>query len=104
MLESERHQRATRSDFEQAATNATQPADTLGEAYRLAQMARPVVRIGRFVCRDPVSSQTRDKRDLWDRKLHLGARCLKLWNYWVHHLRMERVRGGEAPANYRFVR
>ena len=74
-----------------------------GELTGLAQMPRPVCRIGRFVRVDPGSGYTGHIRNLWRASSYFRTAAGKRLNHRIHHGGMESVRGDQPAENNSFA-
>ncbi|CAM3196892.1 Uncharacterised protein [Burkholderia gladioli] len=96
-------QRAAGADLEQQGRVAqafAQRGEPVGEAHRLAQMARPVAGIDGLFVANPVACQVRDegqrRRAQRDARQRLAQRLAGR----LHHRRMERVRDAQTATRH----
>ena len=93
MLPRQRRQRLSWTDLqEDSLLSPRQFSQAVGEAHRLAQMRRPVIRIGRLRRRDPLAGEVRHVGNLRGGQRRLPDLGHEHVQHRLHHFRMKRVR------------
>ena len=99
MAARERAEGLTGPDFQQEAVLLLQEAlQAFGKAHRAADLPRPVPRVDRVGCTDPVSGDVRDTRNARLARPGAGDPVRERSKHRLHHPRMECMRRVEAMA------